>query len=121
MNTKDGMKQYSVARLVAQTFIPNPDNKPEIDHINRDRGDNRAENLRWATDEEQMLNTKGKGTFPKFITYYTDAHRYCGWAIQINNTTLKYKKRFNAKSYTLEQVTIERNKILTEHNIPIID
>lgn len=49
-------KTYSIHRLVAQAFIPNPENKPTVDHINRDRLDNRVENLRWATYEEQQSN-----------------------------------------------------------------
>ena len=45
-------------RLIAETFIPNPDNLPCIDHINRIRTDNRVENLRWCTKEENNRNTK---------------------------------------------------------------
>lgn len=51
---------YSVHRLVAETFIPNPENKPEIDHINRNPSDNRISpvcNLRWCTRSENNRNT----------------------------------------------------------------
>ena len=41
-----------VHKLVADAFIPNPENKCHIRHINQDRTDNRVENLRWITPEE---------------------------------------------------------------------
>lgn len=50
-------KDYKVHRLVAECFIPNTENKPFIDHINRDRSDNRVENLRWATNSDNQRNT----------------------------------------------------------------
>ena len=50
---------FTIARLLALTYIPNPDNKATIDHINRDRQDDRLENLRWASAIEQCHN-KGR-------------------------------------------------------------
>ena len=51
-----GEKQrtMSVHRLVATAFIPNPDNKRDINHINGDKMDNRAENLEWCTHAENV-------------------------------------------------------------------
>ena len=53
--SKNGItKTWKVHRLVAETFLPNPDNLPQVHHLNHDRTDNRAENLQWVTSAEQM-------------------------------------------------------------------
>ena len=49
-----------VHRLVATAFIPNPDNKPCIDHINTNRTDNSVDNLRWTTQKENCNNPISK-------------------------------------------------------------
>ena len=54
---KDGkQKTHKAHRLVAQAFIPNPDNKPQVDHINTIKTDNYYKNLRWTTREENYYN-----------------------------------------------------------------
>jgi len=49
-------KLYYLHRLLAQAFIPNPENKPEVDHIDGNKQNNCLSNLRWATRAENNRN-----------------------------------------------------------------
>lgn len=55
-------KHYAVHRLVALAFIPNPENKPQVDHINMKKSDNNILNLRWCSNLENQRWRWGKET-----------------------------------------------------------
>jgi len=54
-------KQHALHRLVAKTFIPNPNNYPQVNHKNGNRGDNRVENLEWCTGSYNCIHAFENG------------------------------------------------------------
>ena len=106
---KDGIPiNKRKARLVAQCFVPNNDNKPEVDHINRNRSDDRSENLRWVTDSENRMNTHNR---------YDEMYGIC-W--EPKRKTYKISFTFNKKTTnigrakTLEEAKQKRDESLIQ-------
>tara|TARA_R110000868_G_scaffold16113_2_gene73013 strand:+ start:152 stop:619 length:468 start_codon:yes stop_codon:yes gene_type:complete len=93
---------FRIHRLLALAYIPNPENKKEVDHINRNRSDNRLENLRWASRYE---NSQNKGMFKnntsgeKNISYY---ERYKIWRFRKEINKITIYKTFQTKEEAIE-------------------
>lgn len=60
--SKDGkVTTVNIHRLISQTFIPNPENKPQVNHINGIKTDNNIKNLEWVTSKENMQHAHDTG------------------------------------------------------------
>ena len=102
---KDGKKKtFYVHRIIAMAFVENPYNKPCIDHINGNHTDNRAENLRWCTQKENINN-------PNTIHKNLDVLRYnasnnCSpkTILQLDKESLEVIREIPPKSSFLKEV-----------------
>jgi chromosome condensin MukBEF ATPase and DNA-binding subunit MukB len=97
-------KQYNktIHRLLALAFLPNPENLPCIDHINRVRTDNRLENLRWTTDKQNKQNRENKSGH--LYIYPTKCETF-----RLHIRHLKVQKRYK----TLEEALEARDALIT--------
>jgi hypothetical protein len=92
----------SVHRLVALTFIPNPENKPLVDHIDRNRQNNHLSNLRWVTHIENAQNSSlVSNTGQRNITHNVRKNRY---ELSYQREGITTRKTFK----TLEEALVAR-------------
>jgi hypothetical protein len=102
-------KEKQLHRLIASTFIPNPDNKPEVDHINRQKDDNRIENLRWVSRSDNCINVIARNKLNQKNIYLTKDDTY-------NVQIYRNDKRVLDKTYkTFEEAVNARNDFLDNY------
>jgi hypothetical protein len=93
-------RNQKIHRLVAEAFIPNPENKPKVDHIDRNPANNRADNLRWTTSSENNINAGLRSD-------NTSGHRGIFFCNQKQKWAIAYefeKKKYHGGYYaTLEE------------------
>jgi hypothetical protein len=89
-------KKIAQHRAICCLFKPNPRNLPEVDHINRNRSDNRIENLQWASRIEQQHNTGTRitNTTGEKNIYPAFNHGNPVWIIHIMFNGKRHFKRF---------------------------
>ena len=105
-------KDCSIHRLVAEAFIPNPENKSCVDHINGNKLDNRIENLRWVSYKENSNNPN-----TKYKCVYSGSHRIWtdiqGFNPKINHRTPVFKSLREASTWiTPKGKDIKPNSLL---------
>jgi hypothetical protein len=107
-------KVLLIHRLVAMAYIPNVDNKPEIDHINRVKTDNNVNNLRWASRQENEVNKiMNKNNTSGFRGIYCDPNYKWVLRIRLKNNSHGFPENYFKVFNNVEDAIIERLNILT--------
>jgi hypothetical protein len=110
-------KDYRIHRLMGNNFLPNPNNYPEIDHIDRNSQNNHISNLRWVSRSENQINKNLPCNNTSGIKniYYMKRHGNDRWFCIVQRD----KKRIQSPSFITKEEAIQwRNEFLQPINPP---
>lgn len=96
-------KSLSVHRLVTEAFIPKVEHMNQVDHIDQDRTNNCAYNLRWCDSQINNCNRKDQSKFGAHLTEMTLGKQEY-WRVNFNGKGVKILKNFNKKNITIDNV-----------------
>lgn len=105
-------KSYQVHRLVAESFIPNPNNKEIINHLDYNPKNNKVENLAWCTQKENVNYSIDRMKHRKSITHTNTGERYIYYRKSSGVYRLVIDKKEYGSSKTLEEAIKKRDEIL---------
>ena len=111
LNKDNKQKSVFTHRIVAKQFIPNPDNLPVVDHIDRNRLNNNITNLRWVSLRQNQLNKKNNNKYP-YIYWSNSKNKY---RIKI---VIKRKNVYNSYHNDLDQAILVRDAAMILLNFP---
>ena len=104
-------KTVRIHRIVAEAFIPNPDNKPFIDHIDTNRRNARVENLRWVDRAENANNPNSIKNYSRSATKEFGS----GWkTINTRNANKSCHSEVPVCQYSLDGIFIRRYRSIAE-------
>ena len=125
--TSVGQTKQKIHRLVAKAFIPNPENKLQVNHLDGDKTNNNVENLEWATNQENIVHAVETGLNKTYGTHNANniydevqIHQVCKLLEDVKNTGDKISNITGVSRDTVADIASRRRwvRISSQYNIP---